>query len=337
MKLCHIVPSLEERYGGPSKSVFALSTALAQGGSEIELLATAPGPDETRIDGPLAVRIFHRDWPAFLCPSSGLRHHLRATRVQIVHHHALWLRTLHYAHHAARQPDTHFVVSPRGMMAGWAWRHHRWRKYLAGALVHPGALQAVHGWHATSGAEAADIRSQGFTQPICIAPNGVDAPSAEEQASAAAHWSAACPEAAGRPVALFFSRFHRKKRLLELIDTWLEQGPRDWLLLVVGIPEEYSVAMLAARVRQASGADRVRIFSGVGRPPPYPIARLFLLPSHNENFRAGHRRGARLRRARPRDRHDAVGRLERERRLVRPLVRFRAHPVPRGRRKLRKA
>ena len=30
-------------------------------------------------------------------------------------------------------------------------------------------------------------------------------------------------------MALFYSRFHRKKRLIELIDCWLEYAPEDWL------------------------------------------------------------------------------------------------------------
>ena len=89
---------------------------------------------------------------------------------------------------------------------------------------------------------------------------------------------------ARRPVALFYSRFHRKKRVLDLIDAWLANAPPDWLLLLVGIPEEYEPAMLEDYALKSAGAGRVRAFSGAGRPAPYPVASLFLLPSHNENF-----------------------------------------------------
>jgi glycosyltransferase involved in cell wall biosynthesis len=169
-------------------------------------------------------------------------------------------------------------------MSHWAWNHHFWRKRMARAFVHPGALQAVHGWHATSNAEATDIRALGFKQPICVAPNGVAAPGPADTAEALKYWRAACPEAKGRPIALFYSRFHRKKRVIELIDAWLQHGSRDWLLLLVGIPQEYSVEMLETYVLRASAGGRVRVFDGVGAPPPYAIASLFLLPSHNENF-----------------------------------------------------
>jgi glycosyltransferase involved in cell wall biosynthesis len=284
MKVCEIVPSLEVQHGGPSKSIYALSAGLARAGHAVELLTTEPGRIDDRVEGNLRVRIFSRDWPQRLCPSAGLRSALADGEPDVIHHHALWLRTLHYAHRRATQIKKPFVISPRGMMSRWAIRHHEWRKKFARAWVHPGAFEAVSGWHATSTEEADEIRALGFAQPVCVAPNAVDTPSDAEAIAAAAHWHSACPELAKQPVALFYSRFHQKKRVLELIDLWLERGPRDWLLLVVGIPQEYSPAELENYVLRNSGAGRVRAFAGMNRPPPYAVASLFLLPSHNENF-----------------------------------------------------
>lgn len=284
MKIAQVVPSLEAQYGGPSRSVYALSAAQARGGHETELFATHPETIETRTDGTLRVRIFRRGFPGRICPSAGLRSALDLTAVDVIHHHSLWLRTLHYAHRSAKTSGAKLVVSPRGMMSRWAWRHNDWKKKIARTLIHPGALAAVDGWHATSEEEAADIRALGFKQPVCVAPNGVDAPDFSAAASAAAHWNTACPAVGKRPVALFYSRFHQKKRVIELIDLWLEHAPQDWLLLLVGIPEDYDPTSLERYVMRNSGAGRVQAFSGTDRPAPYPVASLFLLPSHNENF-----------------------------------------------------
>jgi glycosyltransferase involved in cell wall biosynthesis len=284
MRLSQIIPSLEEQYGGPSKSVLALSTAFAALGHEVELLATHPVTAESKSDGNLAVKIFRRGWPGRLCPSAGLRAHLRAGASEVIHHHSLWLRTLHYAHRTARARGVPLVISPRGMMNAWTLRHHGWRKQLARAFVHPGAFGAATGWHATSEDEANEIRALGFTQPICVAPNGVTAPLAADTAAAVAHWRAACPEVAHRRTAVFYSRFHSKKRVLELIDVWLAHAPADWLLLMVGIVQDYGPRELETYVMRASCAGRVRAFDGIGRPPPYAVGSLFLLPSHNENF-----------------------------------------------------
>jgi glycosyltransferase involved in cell wall biosynthesis len=281
---CHIVPSLEARHGGPSKSVLGLAGALARGGNEVEVLATEDGPGGRHAEGRLHVRTFHREWPETVCGSSGLRSYLGTVRADVIHHHSIWLRTLHYAHETARHIGAPFVVSPRGMMSPWAWKHHSGRKAVARALIHPGAFEAADGWHATSDGEAASLRDLGFRQPVCVAPNGVTAPSPDEASAAAAHWRECLPAAGQRPVALFYSRFHRKKRLLELIDAWLALAPRDWLLLAVGIPEDYTVADLERKAQAAGASDRVVVLDGAGHPPPYGIASLFLLPSHSENF-----------------------------------------------------
>jgi glycosyltransferase involved in cell wall biosynthesis len=284
MKITQVVPSLEPQQGGTSVSVPKMSEALARLGHEVTLLATKPGAGAARQEGSLEVEIFPRGFPQRICPSPELRERLEQRDAQIIHHHSLWLRTLHYAHDGARAHGAKFIVSPRGMMNAWAWRHRFWRKLLARTLIHPGALAAVDGWHATSEEEAAEIKSLGFTQPVCVAPNGVNAPQAPARARAIDHWRAKCPALGDRPVALFYSRFHQKKRVLELIDLWLKVAPRDWVLLLVGIPQEYTPAMLEQHVERASGTGRVHVFSGADQPPPYAVASLFLLPSHSENF-----------------------------------------------------
>lgn len=285
MRLCHIVPSLEEKHGGPSKSVKALSVALAEEGNHVDLLATdGTGAQPTVVAGQLKTQIFARDWPQRICPSAGLRRTMASLETDVVHHHSLWLRTTHYARQLAQRRSVPFVISPRGMMSKWAWKHRRWRKRISDWLIHPGAIQAVQGWHATSVEEEAEIRALGFTQPICVAPNGVEAPEPAEIATAREHWLKLCPATATKKVALFYSRFHQKKRVIELIDQWLEHAPADWLLLLVGIPQDYTPATLEKYALKMSGGGRVRAFDGRGQPPPYAVASLFLLPSHNENF-----------------------------------------------------
>jgi glycosyltransferase involved in cell wall biosynthesis len=151
-------------------------------------------------------------------------------------------------------------------------------------ILHPGALHHATGWHATSAGEAEEIRALGFKQPVCLAPNGVAVALPAEEEAARTYWRENCPEAFARPTALFYSRFHRKKRVLELIDLWLAHAPSEWLLLLVGIPQEYTVEQLQSYVLRNSGGGRVLVHDGTEAPPPYAAASLFLLPSHSENF-----------------------------------------------------
>jgi glycosyltransferase involved in cell wall biosynthesis len=281
MRVTHIVPSLEERHGGPSKSVRALAFAQRAAGLETGLCSTAPGSPAREQDGAL---VFPRVWPQRLCRSPGLAAHLQASPADVIHHHSLWLLTLRYAAEAAQAAAAPLVLSPRGMFSPWALAQHAWRKRLAAALVHPGSFAAAAGWHATSAEEAADIRRAGWKQPVCVAPNGVDLPADADLAAARAHWLEARPALRGRPVALFYSRFHRKKRLRELLDLWLAAPRGDWLLHLAGLPQEYSIAEVQGWVESAGARDRVLVSDSTGRPAPYDAAQLFLFPSHSENF-----------------------------------------------------
>ncbi len=260
-----------------------LSRALAGLGHAVDLFATEPGPTATLNDGGLRITRFSRGWPDRVGRSAPLRMALDHSEAEIFHHHSLWLRTLHYVHRRAARSGV-FVLSPRGAMAEWSWNRHRCRKRIASALIHPGAFSSVDGWHATSAEEESEIRALGFIQPICVAPNGVAAPTELERDEARRYWIGRCPAVESRPVAVFYSRFHPKKRVLELIDLWLATGPNDWLLLLVGIPEDYTPEMLDRYVDRQSGTGRIAAFSGVDCPAPYAVASLFLLPSHNENF-----------------------------------------------------
>lgn len=284
MRCCHIIGSLERRYGGPSRSVYQLTQMLGQCAHQVELLATNQYSLTENQEENLRVSIFYRNWPGRICPSGEMRTRLQHLDTDLVHHHGLWLRTLHYAHEHAVRKNIPLVISPRGMMSEWSWNHHRRRKEFARRFIHPGALEAAAGWHATSEGEAEEIRALGFTQPICVATNGVNIPTTGEYRRHRDYWRQRCPGAAAGRNALFYGRFHEKKRVLELIDLWLEVAPPDWTLLVIGIPDTYSVRQLERYVMRASGVGRVQIEDGTRAPPPYPLASLFLLPSHSENF-----------------------------------------------------
>ena len=284
MKIGQIVASVDPRNGGPSVSVPRLSRALADHDLDVSLLSTHAHPQEPATHSNLTTQVFHRGFPSSICRSPELAAHLLRRPYDLLHSNGLWLRPLHYATQAARKRCIPHVISPRGMMSPWAWNFHRWKKNLAERFIHPGALQSAAGFHATSRAEADDIRKLGFTQPICVAPNGIDRPDSMAEEQARRYWQNACPEAFERPTALFYSRFHRKKRLLELIDLWIAEAAHDWLLLVVGFPQEYSVAELNEYVLRSGGNHAVMVYDGTDAPHPYPAASLFLLPSLSENF-----------------------------------------------------
>jgi glycosyltransferase involved in cell wall biosynthesis len=116
MRLSHVVPSIDPRFGGPSVSVPNLAMALAHAGHEVSLFATAAaGSIKPPMPG-VAYRHAPIGGYATLANSPELLRLLRHTPADLIHAHALWQRPLHYAHQCAAQAGVPLVISPRGMM-----------------------------------------------------------------------------------------------------------------------------------------------------------------------------------------------------------------------------
>ena len=284
MHIAQIVPAIGPNAVPPGSDLRAQATALSQLGHTVEILSTADIAVPSETEESLSFTTFVRDGPRILHASRDLRTHLQASAVDAIHHHGLWTRTLHYAHHCAKARQAPLVVSPRGAFSPHARDHNTVYKKLAGRFVHPGALDAIDGWHAANAQEAAYIADLGFKQPICLDSGGVATPDPEAVASAAAYWRQLCPQLADHRVAVFYSRLDERKRVIELIDLWLERAPRDWVLLIVGDPLTYSTQMLERYVLRNSGSGRVKIFERQGHPLPFAVASMFLRPSRHENF-----------------------------------------------------
>lgn len=283
MKILSIAPSLVGRHDWPGRSARALAHALAEAGHTVTLAHT--GDEEARgSEVGVDLRQFARARPQAWARSPGLHRFVRSTEstADAIHHFGVGLRTLHYAAEKAARERVPLVVSPRGLFGDW--QDSGWERILAERLIHPGALAAVSGWHALSTGEADDLKARGIECPILVAPDGVHLPSEAERQTARERWHQLCPRAAERPTALFHGRLHSRKRILELIDLWLDTAPPEWLLLIVGTNDEYSRADLRDYLLRVLGSDRVSVESGEGQPSPHAVADLFLMPATRETL-----------------------------------------------------
>jgi glycosyltransferase involved in cell wall biosynthesis len=150
--------------------------------------------------------------------------------------------------------------------------------------------------------EGENVRRAGFNNPIALIPNGVELPAALEKPEIRNQKSAVRR-------ALFLSRIHPKKGLLNLVKAWdavqkseaRSQKPEvgipasdfrspasdKWELLIVGPDEGGHLAEVQAAVRNA-GLERQIHFHGEvmgeDKIECYRGADLFVLPSFSENF-----------------------------------------------------
>lgn len=283
MKIVAIAPSLEGRHGWPGRTARPLAVAMTELGHAPMLLHTGRTAAEESDRG-VQLRQFRRRRPESLCRAPDLAHFLAtaAANCDVVHHFGIGLRTLYYAAAKSRRERVPLIVSPRGTLAGW--QRNRSHRLASSWLVHPGAVSQVTGWHALSTAEADDLKALGFNQPILIVPDGISSPTPVNLIGAREHWHKLCPSCAGRPTALFHGALHSRKRVLELIDLWLEVAPPEWLLLISGTNDQYNRAELRDYVSRVLGQGRVAIEASEGHPPPYAAANLFLMPAVRESL-----------------------------------------------------
>jgi glycosyltransferase involved in cell wall biosynthesis len=132
---------------------------------------------------------------------------------------------------------------------------------------------------ATSEMEADNIRRAGFSNPIAVVPNGVVLPE---------------PPAGGlrssdRAVrrALFMSRIHPKKGLLNLIEAWSCVRPSGWDLTIIGPDHEGHAQQVKDTVAAAGLNQSISVIGpvwGAERFRYYWESDLFVLPSFSENF-----------------------------------------------------
>jgi glycosyltransferase involved in cell wall biosynthesis len=152
-----------------------------------------------------------------------------------------------------------------------------WKKRLAWALYQERLLQDADVLHATAPAEADHLRDDGLGAPIAVIPNGVPLPD---------EWKTA-PSAGSTRQALFLSRIHPKKGLLNLVEAWADVRPDGWRLVVAGPDEAGHRAEVEAHARRHGVADALAFPGLVADDAKWALYRasdLFVLPTFSENF-----------------------------------------------------
>lgn len=287
MHSCHVIAGINKKHGGPSHSVTGLCDALALSGQQVILVAQKPRqeqladlvlpkhPNVTRVifDGLSKFRIIHT--PGY---KSKLRQIICDQRPSIIHNHGLWLQCNHQSALVARELGLPYIVSPRGMLEPGALAFSAWKKKLPWLLWQRRVLEQTTAFCATSEQEAENIRRLGFRQPIAVIPNGIVLPEAVKRETQSSN---------GVRYALFLSRIHPVKGLLNLVKAWAAVKPAGWRVLLAGPDEnghQREVERLIGELRLNDVFEFVGPVEGGAKDELYRRASLFILPTFSENF-----------------------------------------------------
>ena len=290
IRVAHSIASLAPQSGGTARVARDLTDALSakdasstvmllsQGRSSEGILQMTPG---TRVNQSLALSENILSIKAGLPLRALLRDVFAKESVDLLHDHGIWLPCNHHAAVVSGKFRVPLVLHCHGMLEPWALQQGKWKKSLALKVYQRRNLEVAKLIFATAEQEAESIRRLGLRQPIAILPNGVRV------------GSEIPPVMLGRSShlakrnALFLSRIHPKKGLLNLVDAWSKVRPPDWRLRLVGPDEVGHLAEVMRRVRDLGLDDCIEYIGeveGRAKEAIYCDSDLFVLPSFSENF-----------------------------------------------------
>ncbi len=288
MKTIVVVPSLDRKSGGPTRTVCALHTELAKLGVHIKLVSVdTNGKDDDKVI-PSHENITCSFVRGIDCEALRLRwssdlkrvinNLMRDDEFDLIHNHGIWTQANHIASKAARDAGLPLLITPHGMLTQWSLKHKFLKKRLAAILYQRTDLETASVIHATAQMEAADLREMGIKQPIAVIPNGIVVPPVMHSVA---------KQSRDVRTALFLSRIHPKKGLLNLIAAWGKLQPKGWRLIIVGPDEgnhQKDVVSAIADVGIGSSVTIRDAVDGEYKWDVYRSADLFVLPTFSENF-----------------------------------------------------
>ena len=139
-----------------------------------------------------------------------LPHFFRVNEFDLVHIHGIWSWKLHRVAVMCRKAGVPYVIAPRGMLEPWSLKQKGLKKRIARFLYQDRDLRLAAALHATAESEAEQFRKLGFRNKIIVSPNGVNVPEGKVERKGGG----------GQRRALFVSRMHPKKGVLELVESW---------------------------------------------------------------------------------------------------------------------
>lgn len=284
--ITHVVAGLAEAAGGPSRSVVGLVDSLAkqpdlavsliaQGGNGEDIIKPAEGGASLRLIG-----LEHR-WQGQvgLRLSKHLDEFLNDNAISIVHAHGIWNAASYWSAVKAKANGKKLVLHPRGMLEPWCLAHKAWKKSIALALYQQRALNSVDLFFATAEQELESLRRLGLRQPIAVVPNGVDLCPVQDGTLG--------PRETATRQALFLSRVHPKKGLLNLVAAWASVKREGWRLVVAGSNEGGHWQEVEREISKQGLEDQITYVGpveGKAKADLYQQSDLFVLPTFSENF-----------------------------------------------------
>lgn len=285
MRVLHVIPSVDERSGGPATAILPMCRALEQQGIQITLISTDAGlrvPDFKGVSAMLFPSQLGESFKYSRPLSSWLRANIR--EFDLAHIHAVFNHSSVTTAHACRKAGVPYVVRPLGTLEPWSMAQKSVRKRVFWQVAGKAMLRRAAAVHYTTEAEKLSTqRLLGLNHGKVI---GLGIANGSSRSCAKEKLASYFPELGNSRYVLVLSRLHPKKGLDVLLDAFSilvqQEKFQDWRLVIAGDgPADY-VATL--KQKSCKGVLFTGWLDGEAKDAVLSNAWLLALPSHQENF-----------------------------------------------------
>ena len=300
MRVLHVIASVADIRGGPSRAVLDMVKALRDEGIDAEIATTNDaGPD--LLDVPLNQLVQYQSVPVyFFSRFSPSIHAVREFAFSsplavwlwqhlddydLVHIHALFSMPCTLTMLLARLKNIPYVVAPHGLLCHWSLQQSAQRKSAYLNIVERANLNHSAGLHLNSQLEHQELAALNLTANLFVLSHGLHPP--DSVPDARQKLRTMLKLAPDEPIVLFLSRLHPKKGLDVLIAALAQLRHRRFTLVIAGSGDpayEVEIDRLLQETKLGDRTLRVGFVEGETKNICLQGADLFVLTSHSENF-----------------------------------------------------
>jgi glycosyltransferase involved in cell wall biosynthesis len=294
MKILHVIPSVNPRYGGPAEGLRQLCRIYETGGHEIEVASLDSPEYAQNCDFPAKVHGLGPGWGIY-----GYTRHAapwfkaNIRRYDVVFINCIWQFNAVAAYRGLRGTGIPYAVITHGMLDPY-FKHRFPLKHVKKTIYwHFFLRRILHDANTVifTCEEEKILARQSFSRyrvHETVIPYGTFGPDCDI-AAAAEEFLAQWPHLRGKRLAISIGRMHPKKALDILIEAFAGTLAKDpaWNLVIAGPDEIGWRNQLEALAARLGIADRIT-WTGMLRDTlkwgVFKASEVFVLPSHQENF-----------------------------------------------------
>ena len=211
---------------------------------------------------------------------------IKNLNTHIIHIHGLW-RSSSRMYELYLKENIPYIIAPHGMVDKWALNQSRVKKKIYWSIIEKWSIKSSSCIHALCKSEVDSIKRLGIKNNIALIPNGVKMINKNQLKNLPRPpWERFIPE--GSKILLFFGRFHKKKGIKELLDSWKIFSENNinssWWLVFIGYGNDISPQDIIKKnnIRNCITLDAV--FNDKLKASSYFNSEAFILPSFSEGL-----------------------------------------------------